>query len=204
GPKGLTPFREHAWIEEQLLRFRAAGGARAVVVLGFAPERYLAALEQFTVPGLEISVKINTAPELGPFSSIQRGLEELGDAPAAFVLPIDVPCADRSVWQALSRAGSPPEVLATIPVCEGRGGHPVRISAPLAAGILEAAPEGTLDVLLKGLPGVVKVDVVDPSVRMNLNTPGDWALFRSRSDAALDVELGCEAGLLSIAEIGLG
>src|SRR4051794_40096425 len=88
-PKGLRDFRGHAWLEEQLLRFRAAGGTRAIVVVGFSPERYEQMLEKLEVPGVAIEVWRNPSPERGPFSSIQCGLLALADAPGAFVQPID-------------------------------------------------------------------------------------------------------------------
>ena len=40
-PKGLLKWKNHFWLEEQLLRFSGGGGRSAVVVLGFAHDQYL-------------------------------------------------------------------------------------------------------------------------------------------------------------------
>src|SRR5579883_3265337 len=97
-PKGLVEVRGRPWLEHQLDALRDAGVLRVVVVLGFAREAYERALPHMRE---RAAVAINEAPERGPFSSLQCGISELaGDA--AYVLPVDVPCAGASVWRALA------------------------------------------------------------------------------------------------------
>ena len=159
---------------------RAPGIARAVVVLGHAIERYEAAFDWVQtardgvvdVRGIAVSVVINEQPERGPFSSLQRGLSAVGGP--AFVLPVDVPCADAPVLVALERALD--DADAAVPRVEGRGGHPVLLAASAVARVL-ATPiddeNARLDRLLAHLR-VARLAVDDPRVRMNLNTPSDW------------------------------
>src|SRR5437879_4674848 len=95
-PKGLMEIDGRPWIEHQLEAF-AAIGARAIVVLGYDADAYRAALDRcsFAVE-IAVEIAINAAPERGPFSSLQEGARRARGA--AFVLPIDVPCPERTVW----------------------------------------------------------------------------------------------------------
>src|SRR4029079_1686198 len=60
--------------------------------------------------------------------------------------------------------------------------------------------------VLKSLPegGLVRVAASDPSIRMNLNSPGDWEIFQEASALAQDAEIGHDEALLSCVEVGLG
>ncbi|MEW6184396.1 MAG: NTP transferase domain-containing protein, partial [Thermodesulfobacteriota bacterium] len=86
-PKGLLDFQGRPWLVVQLQRFKAAGGRRAIIVLGFHYEHYREHLpwleEAGDCPvrqfGLEISVVLNTAPEEGQFSSLQCAISFLLD-----------------------------------------------------------------------------------------------------------------------------
>ena len=51
-PKGLLDYQGHPWLVEQLLRFKAASGRQAIIVLGFHQALYF---EQ--IPWLEKAVK---------------------------------------------------------------------------------------------------------------------------------------------------
>lgn len=206
-PKGLVDVRGRAWILRQLETFAACGGSRAIVVLGHRASEYFAALEWLaaardagesgsSLAGLRVAVVVNGEPELGTFSSVQCGARAAlasGDDAGAFVLPVDVPCAARAVWQALDVACTG-DVLASVPVYTARsgpgtaaplrGGHPVACARELLASLatLDPALEGSrLDVQLRAAsvaPRVVRVATDDARVVANLNTPDDWAGIR--------------------------
>jgi CTP:molybdopterin cytidylyltransferase MocA len=184
-PKGLVAVRGRPWLEHQLERFAACGGERAIVVLGHGASAYLAALpwlaESFA--GLAIDIVMNDAPERGTFSSVQCGARAVlanGDAAGAFVLPVDVPCAEARVWEALDAACTG-DVLASVPRYASRGGHPVACSHALLASLVALDPataDARLDVQLRSArvaPRVIGVPVTDARVIANLNTPDDWA-----------------------------
>jgi molybdenum cofactor cytidylyltransferase len=187
-PKGLLDFEGVPWLVRQLRAFRRAGGARAVVVLGFHRELYeraipwLAQAQGAPVPipaeGLELSCVHNPAHASGQFSSLQAGARALAGSPA-FVLPVDVPCAAPEVWAALQLALDP-RTDACVPETLGRGGHPVLLSRDALCSLLAIphdSPEARLDMQLHRLRAVKRVAVRDPRIRLNLNTPDDLRQF---------------------------
>jgi CTP:molybdopterin cytidylyltransferase MocA len=154
-PKGLVDVKGTPWIVRQL----EAIPTPVIVVVG--EERYAGLLG-------DREIAINLDPN--PFLSVKAGAMKATGA-AAFLLPLDVPCPDPRVFRALEQAGP-----AAVPIYEGRGGHPVLV--PLDP-VRRAEDADRLDHLLARLnPRRVPVD--DPRVRMNLNTPDDWAAFFSR------------------------
>jgi molybdenum cofactor cytidylyltransferase len=167
-PKGLVAVGGRPWVLSQIDAARAAG-ADVVLVVGHDAARYAEALPDLAqTPG--VTVVENLDPSRGPFSSLQCGLARLAPA-AAFVLPVDVPAPGPAVWRSLAEALA--DADAAVPEHEGRGGHPVLLSADLAARLLGRPATGRLDHELSSAR-VVRVPVSDPRVRMNLNEPGDW------------------------------
>ncbi len=186
-PKGLVIVEGRAWIDRQIASFGAYGGRRVIVVLGRARDEYAAALawiDDASASGamlgdVSVTVAVNDDPDRGPFSSLQVGVHALkGDDAslgAAYVLPIDVPAPDESVWRALAAGADGAD--ASVPVFDGRGGHPVLCSAALLDDILATsldAPDARLDAKLRGRKSVRRVDVADARVLANFNRPTDW------------------------------
>lgn len=188
-PKGLLEVAGVTLLEAQLQAFAAAGGARAVVVLGASAEAYAMRLRWASparggeqhVFGLRCTVTLNALPpELGPFASLLCGLEALRteDTEATFVLPVDVPAPGPPVWIALAGALTA-GVLACVPARGGRKGHPVLLARSFSDPLVNVpldAPEARLDVQLGRLDSVARVAVAvdDDRVVANVNTPGDW------------------------------
>ncbi len=188
-PKGLMHVNGRLWIEIQLSQLQAVGVALAIIVLGFDAEKYLtelpwmrsALLEWPTVRGIQVMVVKNPHSEFGPFTSLQTAIhhvESLGE-PAAFFLPIDVPCPDARVWRSLAREYNV-SVAAVIPSHARHGGHPVMLSRELMLDLLKVpmdAADARLDLQLHKQRHLAYVDVDDPKVGMNINTPEDMKLL---------------------------
>jgi len=109
------------------------------------------------------------------FSSVLRGIESLRARPprGVFVLPVDVPAPGADVWEEL---GS--EERVRVPVYAGKRGHPVYLPWEwVRTHVLDANLDwaARLDELVQGEE--VEVEVDDPSVAINLNTPEDVAAF---------------------------
>lgn len=169
-PKGLLDYHGRPWIVAQLA---ALPPARVVVVLGHDAAAYREVLE-----GAEVTIAVNPAPERGAFSSLQVGLEAAGKG-AAFVLPLDVPAPNASVWERLEATAS-----SALPVWEQKGGHPVRVSEELARRLCRldpSDPAARLDTQLR-MDGALRVPVEDVRVTMNLNTPEAWRRFVENQD----------------------
>jgi molybdopterin-guanine dinucleotide biosynthesis protein A len=127
-PKGLMQIEGMTWMRHQCESFRKIGCGEIVIVLGFNAEDYL---HELTINPLQIHTAINLKPENGPFSSLQEGLRSLSNkgqtSMGVFVLPIDVPCPEKGVWETLKESGQFP-VNACYPVFGDKGGHPVWIA----------------------------------------------------------------------------
>jgi molybdopterin-guanine dinucleotide biosynthesis protein A len=118
------------------------------------------------------------------FASVLAGISaaHTNHGPAAtsglFILPIDVPVPRREVWTALAAASD-----VSVPVSRGVRGHPVFLPWPwiLARGLASSGPAGCdqrLDTLIGGSCRTVDLD--DPDVVTNLNTPADLEAWRCK------------------------
>jgi CTP:molybdopterin cytidylyltransferase MocA len=208
-PKGLLNYNGDPWITEQLRRFKAASGSQAIIVLGFHQTPYFNQIpwmeQAVNQPvqhfGLEISVVLNPAPEFGQFSSLQSAIAFLQahetdfderrttnderslvgpKIPGAFILPIDVPCPGKEVFQKLAETVSP-LIDAAIPHYQSRGGHPVLLSAHFLYRLAEVppgSPQARLDFRIQALPPErsVFVPVHDKHIHLNMNS---MAIFQN-------------------------
>lgn len=183
-PKGLLDYQGNLWLFEQLSRYQAASGKRAIVVLGFYYEEYFekipwlwkAQQEPAHKLGLEISVVVNPHPEEGQFSSLQCALSLLANGlpfPGAFILPIDVPGPEMEVYEKLTRALGE-KTAAAIPRYHSKGGHPALLSKKFLdhlPTVSLSSPEARLDFQIKALPvdQVAFILVENQEVGLNMN-----------------------------------
>ena len=175
-PKGLVAFQGRPWLETQLSRLAGLGVRETIIVLGYQAELYIPTLSKLQMKDVHIQSVLNPLPEFGPFTSVQAGGKRALQMPicAAWILPIDVPCPSREVWQRLSASSA----TVCVPTHGARGGHPVRISKEFLIHLLEVpadGPDSRLDrqIRLAG-QAVEYVEVADPSVLKNLNSLSDW------------------------------
>jgi CTP:molybdopterin cytidylyltransferase MocA len=175
-PKGLVEVAGEALLARQLRVAGEVGISRVVVVLGADAAAYADLLAAH--PG--VTSVVNPAPERGPFSSLQCGLRVVGTS--CFVLPVDVPAPALSTWTLLSAAFGEEKsgVLACVPLCNGRGGHPVVLSRAFAARLLALDPadaDARRDRQLHRQPlaALRRVETGDAAILRNLNTPADLA-----------------------------
>jgi CTP:molybdopterin cytidylyltransferase MocA len=148
-------------------RFRDAGCAQVVSVT----RRELALwLASWLGPG---RIAISEAPD--PAGSLAIGLAAFPphDEDVLVITPVDALPARAATIAALVatvRAGAE----AATPVYAGRGGHPIAARARALAG-LAAAPRPLRDVLAALGPRRARVEVDDPAVTIDLDTPDDVA-----------------------------
>ena len=109
-------------------------------------------------------------PGLDMFASMKAGLDRLLDSSEwgkVALLPVDHPLAHSSSVSALVNTAA----LAAIPSYRGKHGHPVCLVRSVAERILSGDLAGpTLREVLRSV-GAVDVDVDDPGVASNCNTP---------------------------------
>ena len=123
---------------------------------------------------------VNPQPERGHFSSMQVGLSEavaLG-TDTAVLTPVDRPPLGTAYLQALCCAyeQSANEVWAMIPTHNGKHGHPLIAGPRLIDAFLRAPVEGNAhDVMSAYADHLRYMEVDDPTVALNVNTPEEYA-----------------------------
>ena len=117
----------------------------------------------------------NPDPEAEQIDSLRLGLEAVGDAEAAVVLPVDVLVKDPEVVRALCDAWRQQRAPVARPVHGGRPGHPVLFAREtwdeLMAPDLE---DGARDVVHRHLKEILEVEVGDPGVLVDIDTPEEY------------------------------
>ncbi len=115
----------------------------------------------------KMRIQLNDHPGRGRFYSLRLGLPGMTGKAFCFLQNVDTPVS-QEVILALAAAKNPAGY--TVPVCEGRSGHPILISRTIMNAILLAGPgEIILSEFLKQFPRR-EVRVEDPGIFLNLNT----------------------------------
>ena len=169
-PKPLLPWGEATLIEYQVQELRAAGVDDIVAVLGHEAD----AVRPRVPDGVRIVV--NEAYLEGRASSLRAGAKALDDsASPAVVLNVDQP-RPRDLLRTLLAAHGEAGAAITLPVYEGKRGHPVIVDGSLLAELRNASEEE------RGLRGIIaahdddvhEVEVQTSIARLDINTPADY------------------------------
>jgi len=183
-PKALLPWGDQTLIEYQIAELRAAGVDDVVVVLGHDADE----VRQHVPP--EARVVVNKAYREGRASSLRAGAAALpDDAGPIVVLNVDQPRPRRIIEQLLAahrNAGA----LVTVPVGDGRRGHPVVLAGALLPELRSAseAAQGLRGVVAAHEAGVREVhymlvahesaagapDLTALIVLLDINTPDEY------------------------------
>jgi len=171
--KPLLPFLGGPLVAYQVRALLLAGVAGVVVVLGHRAEEVAPA-----VPALpSVHLVHNPRYREGKATSVRAGVAGVPEgAEGLLLLAVDQP---RPPWvhRLLLEAFRRERPLILQPEYEGRGGHPVLFASPLRGDLLgvEEATQGIRAVLVRHAKEVRRVPVPDPVVRLDLNTPVDYA-----------------------------
>jgi CTP:molybdopterin cytidylyltransferase MocA len=153
-------------------RFAEAGCDPVIAVLGHQADAVRAAH-----PLLPARIAINPDPDRGQLSSLQTGLGTVPpDSPVLFH-PVDTPLVSAASIRLVRE--TPGELV--IPRHQALRGHPVKIGPRLIAALLALPPEAQArEVIRAHYHEAVYVDVDDPGVCADIDTPEDYAQwFRS-------------------------
>jgi CTP:molybdopterin cytidylyltransferase MocA len=155
------------------------GGAGSVLVSVRDPEGP-EGRETRTMGGIPV---LNPDPGPGPISSLQTGLRTLPpDTPGVLFCPVDHPLFRPQTVEALIRTfreTSPPIVT---PAFQGRRGHPVLFGCEVFPELMsEELPQGARTVVARYLDRRVVLDVQDPGILADINTPEDFHRHLSQS-----------------------
>lgn len=158
GPKAWRPYEGKTFLEAHLDFFGGLVGLGALSV---------SIQEDWLLRCSALSKEVcwvGADPEASPLSSLQR-LIAASEKIRSFVLHVDMPIFDRSVYEDLLKTSGE----AVIPVFGGKRGHPVLISSSLLVEIARLDPEkDRLDLFLRGRE-VVEVPVSTGIIHRNNN-----------------------------------
>ena len=131
------------------------------------------------------SVVSNPDPSRGQFSSLQVGLHEVLNRgrDAAVITLVDRPPVSTATVQLLKDAfeSAPQNVWAVVPEFSGQHGHPYLVGRELIEVFLQAsATASARDVEHRYQEHIRYVEVRDPFVALNVNTPEDYAALLAR------------------------
>ena len=176
--KALLPYAGTTFLE-RLIRLFTAHVSPVVVVLGHNADRIAASLP----PEDAARVVLNPDYRRGQFSSLQTGLRALPADSAALVTLVDHPAVAESTVLAILAHSTAPLV---IPRHGERRGHPILLSRRLIDELLALPPDATAkQVVHAHLPEAVLLDVADPGVLRDVDTPADYGLLSGDSASAV-------------------
>jgi molybdenum cofactor cytidylyltransferase len=116
-----------------------------------------------------VMVVNNEHVELGMFSSVRAGVSQI-QAERFFVLPGDQPLVLHSTYKALLDQTA--DIV--IPRYKGKKGHPVLFNGRCKSEILAMPDTEILRNYIHGKNNVVNIDVNDPGIGMDVDTPEDY------------------------------
>ena len=180
-PKPLLPWRGTTLIEYQVDALLQAGISQIVVVLGHES----AAVARF-VDERSTRRVVNESYRNGRTGSIKTGLAAVDtDADAVLFLGVDQPRTPDLIRQ-IVEAHTQRNALITSPRYQGRGGHPLVFSISLREELASTSEEnqGVREVFRRHHDEVNEVEIDDPMVRLDLNTPDDYEKARAIYDAS--------------------
>ncbi|MGH9319938.1 MAG: nucleotidyltransferase family protein [Vicinamibacteria bacterium] len=186
-PKALLPYplddgSETTFLEHLLAVVNESRAAPIVVVLGHEAEHIRSSIASSSW-GRARPV-MNERYREGMLSSLRAGLDA-ADEPevhGVLVLPVDHPDARTGIADRLIARFEETKRPVVIPVFQGRRGHPVLFSRAVFDE-LRRAPDGVgaRQVVWDHQGDLLEVEVSDPGIRRDVDTPGDYRSFRERS-----------------------
>ena len=172
-PKALLPFGPAPMVARVVESLASADCVSPIVVVtGHERERVVAVLAAHDVVHV-----FNAQYETGEMlSSIQAGVRAVGSRAGAVVLALaDQPGVEAATVRSLVGAWRETGAAIVSPLYAGRTGHPVLISSLLFDEILQlGAGESLKTLMLRHADEIVKLDVTDPAVVVDVDTPTDY------------------------------
>ncbi len=121
---------------------------------------------------LDVKWIFNPEPEKGPLYSFQLCIKQLECVQGAFLVPVDHPLVKRGTYQGLLEYVGENKIL--VPTYRGKRGHPPFFPKRFFNDILNAPLDQGARYILHSHPeDILEVEVDDPGILLNINTPED-------------------------------
>ena len=184
--KALLPWRGRTLLEHQVSVLREGGADRVVVVLGHRAEELCPLLQ-----GKEgVSWTLNPDYREGKTTSIKAGLSAIASSlplegegqgggeivrDVVLLLNVDQPRDAADVARVLEVHCAHSYAI-TVPEYQGKGGHPIALSAALLPELLEIDEEtqGIKAVVRRHSKSVNRTPLDNPGILLDLNTPEQY------------------------------
>lgn len=177
--KALLPWRGQTLLEHQVSTLREGGADRVVVVLGHGANELIPLLEDKE----GVTWTLNPDYRQGKTTSIKTGLTALDPNAVQdiLLLNVDQPRSGADVVRILRghrrhscESGNPYAV--TVPEYNGKGGHPIVLSAALLPELREIDEEsqGIKAVVRRRPDSVYRIPLDNPEILLDLNTPEQY------------------------------
>jgi CTP:molybdopterin cytidylyltransferase MocA len=179
-PKALLEFRGRTFLQSILEASAAAGIQRRIVVLGPNGDKILKHLDL-----QDVTVVSTKEFEAGPIGSIRAAIREIQLQPVngLLVWPVDMPHVTILTVETLLDAFREGHAPIAVPTFEGKGGHPVIFGRAVFEELLHAPDGEGAKAVVRADPGrVLQVDVDDPAIVEDLNTPSEYQSMMRRED----------------------
>ena len=123
------------------------------------------------VIALDCRVCINPQPDRGMGSSLACAVQASRESTAWLVQPADLPLVRLRTLRRISERLQ--TCTAVVPICHGRRGHPVGLSAQFGDALGRLCGEPGARGLLKQAAGVVWLNLHDPGIYLDVDRPAD-------------------------------
>ncbi|HJZ13051.1 MAG TPA: nucleotidyltransferase family protein [Acidobacteriota bacterium] len=180
-PKALLPIQGENFAECIAGKIRACGIDAVYLVAGAHYETIKSAFDENRKP---FEILLNARHQEGQLLSLQEGLRHLpAGARAALVWPVDQPLVKEETALMLINAFNRERATITIPMHAGRRGHPVIYEAKAIKTLLSFGGRQTA----KDLQSIYAaetciVEVGDPAVLIDIDTPEDYSKYITGAD----------------------
>jgi CTP:molybdopterin cytidylyltransferase MocA len=135
----------------------------------------------------QYSVIFNPDHAFGQFSSLKQGVRQLPeDTSHALIWPVDLPLVQLNTVRILLDIAQRKNNPITVPEHSGKRGHPVIYNSEVLKKILEMQPTDNAKQLLEYFSGKFsQVEVQDPAVLIDIDTPEDYDRYITHGDLSL-------------------